>query len=81
LPRTVLATLAMAVVLWAALRLVEQSLGPVFGTAIAPAANFMVRALTLAVLIGVGGATFGLGALLFGAAQLSDLKSLRRKRN
>jgi putative peptidoglycan lipid II flippase len=81
LPRTVLATVAMGIVLWVALAFTERTFGPVFGTPLLPAAHFALRSVVLALLIGLGGGVFALGAWLIGAAEINDLRNLRRRRN
>lgn len=80
LPRTVLAAALMIAVLVGAVALATTYLGPVFGTHDAPAGHELLRALTLAGIIGAGGLTFFIAALVLGAAQVSDLDSVRRKR-
>jgi len=81
LPRTVLAAALMIAVLLAAIAAVTTYLGPVFGTPEAAAGSQMLRTLTLAGVIGAGGLTFCIAALLLGAAQKSDLDTIRRKRS
>lgn len=78
LPRIIAASAVMMVVLWAGLHVMDNSLGPVFGTDTTVAATFALRGVVLAVLIGAGGATYALAAVLLGAAKKADLASLRR---
>jgi len=80
LPRMLLAAALMIAVLLGAVDLATTYLGPVFGTHDAPAGHELLRALTLAGIIGAGGLTFFIAALVLGAAQVSDLDSVRRKR-
>jgi putative peptidoglycan lipid II flippase len=80
LPRIVLAAAFMIPVLAGAVMLATKFLGPVFGTHNGAAGHELLRALTLTGVIGVGGLTFFVAALVLGAAQVSDLDSVRRKR-
>jgi len=64
------ASLAMAAVLWAVLPFMTPYLQ----------AGLLSRITALCFLIFGGGAVYGVSALLFGAAKLSDLKSMLRRR-
>lgn len=78
LPRILAAAVVMTGAVWGAVMLTGNLLGPVFGTATAPAAHFGLRVIVLAALIGLGGLAYAVCAFLFGAAQRSDLALLRR---
>ncbi len=80
LPRAVIAAGLMIAVLLAASWAVAVYLGPVFGAPGQAAGHELVRSLTLAGIIGAGGLTFLMAALVLGAAQISDLDTIRRKR-
>ncbi len=66
-----LASAAMSAVLY----FVQSSLDPMLTSDL-----LITRILGLGLLIAAGGATYGMAALLFGAAKLSDLKSMLRRR-
>ena len=80
MPRLIVATLVMMGLLWGLDALIIQHFGAVFGAGETPAAGNLLRTTALAILIGVGAAGFGIAALIFGAAERSDLAQLRRKR-
>ena len=80
IPRLILATLVMMALLFGLDYAISSHFGAVFGAGDAPAAGNLLRVSMLVILIGVGAVGFGLAALLFGAAERSDLAQLRRKR-
>ncbi len=80
LPRLVGATAVMAAALVGGLMLATRRFGPVFGAPGAASGPELERIVVLAALIGAGGLVFVLCALGLGAAKVSDLDSLRRKR-
>ena len=79
LPRVLLATTIMMAVLWAGLEVIAGQFGPLFGAPGLPSGDGLARALGLFVLIAAGGGVFAAAAVIFGAAQRSDLQTLRRK--
>jgi len=80
MPRLILATLAMMALLWGLDTLLAMQFGAVFGAGDTPAADNVLRTTALVGLIGLGVVGFGIAALIFGAAERSDLAQLRRKR-
>jgi len=79
LPRVVLATVIMMAALWGGVMLVEQHFWALFGLPGTASGDNLTRIVVLFTLIGGGGAVFALSAVVFGAAQRSDLAALRRK--
>ncbi len=79
LPRLILATLVMMILLAGLQWLIASEYGAVFGVGDQAPADNLLRTGALVVLIGGGVIGFGLAALLFGAAARSDLSQFRRK--
>lgn len=80
LPRLLLATAVMTAALIFAREAVTDFMGPLFGAPGALSGDFLLRTLTLTLLIGGGIAVFAGLVLATGAASLADLRGLRRRR-
>jgi putative peptidoglycan lipid II flippase len=78
--RVLLATAVMMLAVWGGLLLVAAHFWALFGAPGVASGDNLTRGLALLALIGGGGVVFGVAALLFGAAERSDLDVFRRKR-
>jgi putative peptidoglycan lipid II flippase len=78
IPRLVLAAAVMGAALYGERLLALDLVGPVFGPPGAPAGPGLLRVQVLAAMIAAAGLVFVAAALVFGAADRSDLKQFKR---
>jgi putative peptidoglycan lipid II flippase len=81
LPRVLLATVFMMAALWGGLMLADDLFWALFGLPGVASGENLTRIAVLFALIAGGGLVFAVSALVFGAAQRSDLAALKRKRS